>query len=123
MKCIHPHKIVSISFHFSYHAAVEPYSGDESRTSWADLGLSVIIVACKSDLVKADDAVSLKRAKAIQGQLRAIALHIGAAVVFVSAATDANNSRLKRYIINRLYPESVSDERGIEVSKNLRHLL
>lgn len=83
----------------------------------------MIIVACKSDLVKADDAVSLKRAKAIQGQLRAIALHIGAAVVFVSAATDANNSRLKRYIINRLYPESVSDERGIEVSKNHRHLL
>lgn len=89
--------------------------------SWADLGLSVIIVACKSDLVKVDDAVSLKRAKAIQGQLRSIALHIGAGVVFVSAATDTNNSRLKRYIINRLYPESVSDERGIEVRRNHHH--
>jgi Dynein light intermediate chain (DLIC) len=79
--------------------------------------LNIIIVACKSDLVKVDDAANLKRAKAIQGELRAIGLLIGAAVVYVSAVTETNTARLRKYIINRLYPEAFSVEGGIEVTK------
>lgn len=78
--------------------------------------MNIIIVACKSDLVKVDDAANLKRAKAIQGELRAIGLLIGAAVVYVSAVTETNTARLRKYIINRLYPEAFRIEGGIEVS-------
>jgi Dynein light intermediate chain (DLIC) len=79
------------------------------------MGVDIIIVACKSDLLQVDDAVSLKRAKAIQGQLRAIGLLIGAAVVYVSAMTDVNTARLRKYIIHKMYPEAVTEEGGIEV--------
>lgn len=92
-------------------------AGTGTILDWSELGLNIIIVACKSDLVKVDDAANLKRAKAIQGELRAIGLLIGAAVVYVSAVTETNTARLRKYIINRLYPEAFSIEGGIEVSK------
>lgn len=91
-------------------------AGTGTALEWSELGLNIIIVACKSDLVKVDDAANLKRAKAIQGELRAIGLLIGAAVVYVSAVTETNTARLRKYIINRLYPEAFSIEGGIEVS-------
>ena len=92
-------------------------AGTGSVLDWSELGLNIIIVACKSDLVKVDDAANLKRAKAIQGELRAIGLLIGAAVVYVSAVTDTNTARLRKYIIHRLYPEALGVEGGIEVTK------
>ena len=91
-------------------------AGTGSVLDWSELGLNIIIVACKSDLVKVDDAANLKRAKAIQGELRAIGLLIGAAVVYVSAVTDTNTARLRKYIIHRLYPEALGVEGGIEVT-------
>jgi hypothetical protein len=42
---------------------------------------------------------------------------MGAAVVYVSAVTETNTARLRKYIINRLYPEAFSIEGGIEVRK------
>jgi Dynein light intermediate chain (DLIC) len=90
-------------------------AGNDCGLKWSEMGVDIIIVACKSDLVKVDDAVSLKRAKAIQGQLRAIGLLIGAAVVYVSAMTDVNTARLRKYIIHKMYPEAVNEEGGIEV--------
>lgn len=92
-------------------------AGTGTILDWSELGLNIIIVACKSDLVQVDDAANLKRAKAIQGELRAIGLLIGAAVVYVSAVTETNTARLRKYIINKLYPEAFSIEGGIEVSK------
>ena len=92
-------------------------AGTGSVLDWSELGLNIIIVACKSDLVKVDDAANLKRAKAIQGELRAIGLLIGAAVVYVSTVTDTNTARLRKYIIHRLYPEALGVEGGIEVTK------
>ena len=92
-------------------------AGTGSVLDWSELGLNIIIVACKSDLVKVDDAANLKRAKVIQGELRAIGLLIGAAVVYVSAVTDTNTARLRKYIIHRLYPEALGVEGGIEVTK------
>ena len=103
--CIHDYCITNLA-----HIA-----GNDSGLKWSEMGVDVIIVACKSDLLKVDDAVSLKRAKAIQGQLRAIGLLIGAAVVYVSAMTDVNTARLRKYIIHKMYPEAVGEEGGIEV--------
>lgn len=90
-------------------------AGNDHGLKWSEMGVDIIIVACKSDLVRVDDAVSLKRARALQGQLRAIGLLIGAAVVYVSAMTDVNTARLRKYIIHKMCPEAISDDGGIEV--------
>jgi hypothetical protein len=74
---------------------------------WAQLGsqVPVVLVACKADLVRADDAASLKRAKALQGQLREVGMAVGAAVVYVSATADTNVARLTKYLVHRLFQE------------------
>lgn len=84
---------------------------------WSELNLSIIIIACKSDLLKVDDAMSLKRARTVQGQLRAIGLVVGAAVVYTSSVADVNITRLRNYIVGKLYPEASSTEGSIEVNK------
>ena len=77
------------------------------EAQWNDMGkqVPIILVACKCEVVKVDDAASLKRAKELQGQLRELGLLVGATVVYVSSAMDINVARLKRYILHRLYPE------------------
>lgn len=74
---------------------------------WTDLGkvVPVIIAVTKSDLVKIDDAMSMKRAKEMQGQLREIGLVVGASVVYISTTNDTNIVGLKKHILNRLYPD------------------
>ena len=92
------------------------YTGDvESRNP----NISMIIVACKSDLLKVDDAISLKIARTAQGQLRAIGLAIGAAVIYTSSKSDINTARLRRHVIGKLYPEASCIDEGIEVNKSL----
>jgi hypothetical protein len=79
------------------------------------VGFPVIMTMCKSDMVKPDDAASLKRAKEIQGQLRALSLQVGAAVIYTSAVGDLNCSQLKKYITHILYPEIILMQLSIEV--------
>ena len=81
--------------------------GTASPLPWAQLGsqVPVVLVACKADLVRADDAASLKRAKAVQGQLREVGMAVGAAVVYVSATADTNVARLTKYLVHRLFQE------------------
>ena len=80
------------------------------HTQWNDMGkqIPIILVASKCEVVKVDDAASLKRAKELQGQLRELGLLVGATVVYVSSAMDINVARLKRYILHRLYPEVIT---------------
>lgn len=53
-------------------------------------------------MLKADDALALKRAKETQGRIREIALAINADVLYTSAVADLNIDKLKRCIIRRL---------------------
>ena len=92
------------------------YTGD---VEWRNTNLSMIIVACKSDLLKVDDAISLKIARTAQGQLRAIGLAIGAAVIYTSSKSDINTARLRRHVIGKLYPEASCIDESIEVNKSL----
>lgn len=94
---------------------------DLTELKWTDLavlGVPIIIVACRSDLILVDDAVTLKRAKSIQGQLRAIGLLVGAAVVYTSAVADINPGVLRKYIINKLYPETSASETELNIEVN-----
>ena len=82
-----------------------------SSSSCVQLGgqVPLVLAACKADLVRADDAASLKRAKLLQGQLRELGLAVGAAVVYVSATAETNVARLTRYLVHRLFQEPGAD--------------
>ena len=66
--------------------------------------------------MKVDDATGLKIARTAQGQLRAIGLATGAAVVYTSSKSDINTARLRRHVIGKLYPEASCVEESIEVN-------
>lgn len=78
--------------------------------------LPVVVVGTKADLVVANDGLSMKRAREVQGQLRALCLEIGAALVYTSTTTETNCAALRKYVEHRLYPESITSDAGIEVS-------
>ena len=89
--------------------------GTYTDLKWNELNIQIIIIACKSDLLKIDDAGSLKMARTLQGQVRTVALFIGAAVIYTSTETDTNTVKLRKYLISKLYPEALSVEDNIEV--------
>jgi hypothetical protein len=66
---------------FYYILPLKDISGGNNNApdvKWSDLGLPIIIVVCKSDLVKVEDAVTLKKAKFIQVLCR----HYGSFALF-----------------------------------------
>jgi hypothetical protein len=71
-----------------------------------NLGVPLIVVGLKTDLVHAPDSFEdEQRSQFLQQHLRAFCLKHGAALVFVSAARDTNRLLLQRYLLHRLYPE------------------
>ena len=74
-----------------------------------NLGVPLIVVGLKSDLVHAPDSFGdEQRSQFLQQYLRAFCLKHGAALVYVSAARDTNRLLLQRYLLHRLYPEFYS---------------
>ncbi len=81
--------------------------------------LPIVVVGSKADLVVANAGLSMKKAREVQGQLRSMCLEVGAALVYTSTASETNCAELKKYVMHRLYPESVVLEAGIEVYSEL----
>ena len=103
-------------FYYIITAARGVTVGTYTDLKWNELNIQIIIIACKSDLLKIDDAGSLKMARTLQGQVRTVALFIGAAVIYTSTETDTNTVKLRKYLISKLYPVALSVEDNIEVS-------
>lgn len=72
-----------------------------------NFGLPIIVVGCKSDILKLDDVASSRKAKEIQSQLRAICLQTNSALVYTSATKNINCQKLSKYIMHRLYPDVI----------------
>ena len=78
----------------------------------------ILVVGTKCDLMKNSDGFSAKKARELQGQLRAICLDTGASLVYSSnpiVGADATQSLLREYVLHRLYSESLALQHGIEV--------
>lgn len=80
------------------------------------IGYPIVVVGCKCDAIKANDLSSIKTMKEIQGQLRSICLQFAASLVFTSATENVNCSRLRKYMVHCLHPETMpQNDLGIEV--------
>lgn len=79
-----------------------------------NIGVPIIVVGCKSEFFQVEDAAAMKRAKELQGELRSICMEVGAALLYASAEKDADCTRLHKYLLHRLYPETFSMELSIE---------
>lgn len=79
--------------------------------------LPIIVVGTKVDTVPVDSSADMKRAKEVQGRIRAMCLEAGAALVYTSTVgpSTTNCSELKKYLIHRLYPDQIGTELSIEV--------
>lgn len=73
-----------------------------------NLGVPVILVGLKSDMVKSDTYEEEQKAQYVQQYLRRVCLKYGAALAYVSAQTDSNKTLLQQYILHRLVGVLVS---------------
>jgi len=71
------------------------------------IGLPIIVVGCKSDIIKLDDVSSSRKAKEIQAQLRSICLQYNCALIYTSAIKNINCQKLGKYIMHRLYHDVI----------------
>ena len=79
--------------------------------------IPIVVVGCKADLINYNDLLIMKNMKEIQGKLRFLCLEASAALFFSGKEQDhARLQTLKKYILHRLYPESISMDLSIEVS-------
>ena len=72
-----------------------------------NIGLPIIVVGCKSDIIKLDDVSSSRKAKETQSKLRAICLQTNCALIYTSAVKNINCQKLGKYIMHRLYHDII----------------
>lgn len=89
----------------------------ESRFEFAveKLSVPVLVVGLRSDMLNFNDITTLKSMKELQGKLRLLCLEAGASLSFTNAATEELSNGVRRYLLHRLFPESVSMQLEIEV--------
>jgi len=80
---------------------------DNVQVDNENVGIPIIVVGCKSDILKLDDVASSRKAKEIQSQLRAICLQTKSALVYTSATKNINCQKLSKYIMHRLYHDVI----------------
>eukprot|EP01041_Mallomonas_annulata_P007060 gene7060-14364_t len=73
-----------------------------------NLGVPIVIIGCNSECLQVEDINGMKRAKDLQGELRCICMEVGAALLYASSQKDSDCSRIQKYLLHRLYPETVS---------------
>lgn len=85
----------------------------------------VVVVGCKSDILQVSDKNTLDQISAMQGKIRAVCLEKGCSLVYTSAKNDINCSKLKKFIVNQIYPEvfSMADKSLEVIYKNFFLLL
>lgn len=77
--------------------------------------LPIVVVGCKMELLDMTNSLTAKTVREIRGKLRALCLEAGAALVFTSTIEESEEmQQLRRYILHRLYPESISMSLQIE---------
>jgi dynein light intermediate chain 1 len=81
-----------------------------------NLGIPLIVIGCKADTIDLSNGAEVRRAREVQGQLRALCIQFGAGLLFTSAEKETNCAELKKYILHRLYPSLMSMELEIEDS-------
>ena len=86
-----------------------------------NFGFPLIVVGCKSDILDSDDASTVKENREFQGYLRHFCHQFGAALVYTSAVNDNNCLKLRKYIMHRLYPETVQMDLELSVNPNLNN--
>lgn len=80
----------------------------------SSLSIPIVVVGYKSHFVQVDDLSTMKKAKEVQGQLRSLCMSVGAALVYNSVEKDINSTRLHKYLLHRLYPETFNTSLSIE---------
>ena len=96
--------IVSVKKWLRYLKSILKNDQGYGLSRWSDIGrhCPIAIVVCKSDLIRIEDAISLRKAKEFQGLLREICMGITASLLYTSSAADINCTRLRSFIVYSL---------------------
>lgn len=89
-------------------------SSESNSFTGSALSIPIVVVGYKSHFVQVDDLSTMKLAKEVQGQLRSMCLSVGGTLIYTSVEKETNCTRLHKYLLHRLYPETFTTSLSIE---------